>query len=158
MQLFESSPEEDNTCPQVQQGPPPVPRCPQAGCLPLGKEKPGRGGGQFGESWLGVIYLFIYFYIRLRSLPPGHAGRAGSRLEEAARAPSVLGWSLPCAVPWVCRYFCIRRRRAPGKLGLCLLLASGWSFVCLLGWGGLFGGWVWLFFFVWGFFLVLFIF
>lgn len=125
MQLFESSPEEDNRWPQVPQGPPPVPRSPPA--LPAGKEKPGRGGRQFGESWLGVIYLFVSMYVIF--LPCARAG--GLRWG--------LGSLSPRAGPWARRDLGIPPRLALGQLGLCFLV-SGWPCVCPLGWGGSFGG------------------
>lgn len=114
MQLFESSPEEDNRCPQVRQGPPPVPRSPPA--LPAGEERPGTGGRRFGESWPGVIYLFVSMYMILR---------------PCARA--VLGSGVAVTSCWAMgRDLGVRPHLAPGQLGLCFLVA-GWPCVCLLG-------------------------
>lgn len=100
MQLFESSPEEDNRCPQVQQGPPPMPRSPPA--LPAGGLAP-AGVGEASErrkavpgnhGWGLFIYLSLYTFIFL----PRGAGweQAGGGWPGSVCAGMVL--ALRCAM------------------------------------------------------------
>lgn len=112
MQLFESSPEEDNRCPQVRQGPPPVPRSPPA--LPAGEERPGTGGRRFGESWLGIIYLFVSMYM---ILPP------------CARA--VLGSGVTVTSCWAMGSQGPGRPTSPGAGTAQALFPRGWVALCL---------------------------
>lgn len=99
MQLFESSPEEDNRCLQVPQGPPPMPRKERLPAGPgprqafscwgrrsLGEEEDSSGN----HGWGLFIYLFLYTFIFLSRARAGRRGALGSWLEEAGQALSVL--------------------------------------------------------------------
>lgn len=141
MQLLESSPEEDNSCPQVPQGPSTSRawRGPgRAGCVLPGKEKPWRGGAEAGEAWPGLfVHLFGYPCARP---PRAWEGRRAGVLHPA-------GMAVPGAVPWARRGLSSRHR--PGKpralFPRAFRLSPG---VGRLAWGWFGFGVFWFFFLV----------
>lgn len=163
MQLFESSPEEDNRCLQVQQGPPPVPHKEWLSAGParrqavscwgrrsLGEEEDSAGN----HGWGLLIYLSLYTFIFPPPVREGMRGVLGGRREEAGQAP--------VGCHGLCLVLCHGRAGTSAfrvawlweGSGFVSLHPGGGLFVCwggeaCLGLGGLvFGGFFAAFFFI----------
>lgn len=84
MQLFESSPEEDNRCLQVRQGPPPMPHKERLPASPGRRQAVSRWGRRSlreeedssgNHGWGLFIYLFLYRFIFLPRVREGRRAR-----------------------------------------------------------------------------------